>query len=104
MSEPSEDIDEQPCPLCQNVPCLLQQGLYDSMTDFEASLCDGDHDGSLTNKPVRFQLYRHVTSWMHGYLGKGRRLEIPQCVRTEILDLAPESDRLNYVGFKAEAD
>jgi hypothetical protein len=36
---------------------------------------------------------------MHGYLSKRRRLEIPQCVRTEILDIAPESNG-DYVGFK----
>jgi hypothetical protein len=77
MSEPSEDVDEQPCPLCQNVPCLLQQGLYDSMTDFEASLRDGDHDGSLTNKQVRFQLYRNAVC---GILGSGEQTRTESCI------------------------
>jgi hypothetical protein len=39
------------------------------MTEFEESLRDSDHDGKLLNKEVRFQLYRHVTAWMHGFLG-----------------------------------
>ena len=88
-----------PCELCQNVPCILQQGLYDSIVEFEESIRDGDHDGTLTNKEVRFRLYRHATAWIHGFLGKGKRVELPQCVRTEIQDLAPESDH-QYVGFK----
>jgi hypothetical protein len=93
-TEPTKE-DEGPCPFCQNVPCLLEQGLYDSIAEYGESL----HDNDLTSKQIRFQLYRHATTWMHGYLGKRRRLEIPQCVRTEILDIAPESNG-DYVGFK----
>jgi hypothetical protein len=95
----SDDVEETPCPLCQSVPCLLRQGLYDSIVEFEESIRDGDHEGTITNKEVRFRLYRHATMWIHGFLGKGKRIELPQCVRTEILDLAPESDRV-YVGFQ----
>ena len=94
-----DDGEQLPCKYCQNTPCVLEQGLYDSMTEFEESLRDLDHDGKLLNKEVRFQLYRHVTAWMHGFLGKGRRVEIPQCVRGEILDMAPESDG-KYTGFR----
>jgi hypothetical protein len=97
-TEPRKE-DQGPCPFCQNVPCLLEQGLYDSIAEYGESLHDNESDNSLTNKQIRFQLYRHATTWMHGYLGKRRRLEIPQCVRTEILDIAPESNG-DYVGFK----
>jgi hypothetical protein len=96
---PSDDVEETTCPLCQSVPCLLRQGLYDSIVEFEESICDGDHEGTITNKEVRFRLYRHATMWIHGLLGKGKRIELPQCVRTEIIDLAPESDRV-YIGFQ----
>jgi hypothetical protein len=99
----NDDKMQPPCKFCQNTPCLLEQGLYDSITEFEETLQDGNHDGTLTNKMIRFQLYRHATAWMHGFLGKSRRIEIPQCVRTEILDLAPESDG-NYVGFRPATD
>jgi hypothetical protein len=102
-SHVAEEEMQPPCQFCQCTPCVLTQGLYDSLTDFEDSIRDGDHDGTLTNKMVRFQLYRHATMWLHGYLGKSKRIEIPQCVRTEILDLAPESDG-NYVGFWAADD
>ena len=92
-----------PCPLCQNVPCLLEQGLYDCLVLFEEQFRFSDFDGTLTNKCMRYNLYRQATAWMHGHLGKGRRIEIPQCVRTEILDMAPESSG-EYVGFREAAD
>lgn len=84
------------CPHCHFVPCLLDTGLYQVIVDYESEL-RGD-DSSLTNKEVRFYLYRHVTNWMHGYLGKGKRIKIPTCVRGEILDIAPEPSH-EYVGF-----
>jgi hypothetical protein len=95
--------DKACCDLCQNVPCLLRQGRYDSITEYEDQIRQTDSDETLTNKEVRFKLYRHGTTWMHGYLGKRRRNKIPQCVQTEILDLAPESSG-SYVGFKDAAD
>lgn len=97
--EEEAPADMKPCPYCGDTPCFLDQGLYESLTEFESTLRDADHDEQLANKQVRFQLYRHATNWMHGYLGKGKRIELPQCVRSEILDLAPESNG-SYVGFK----
>jgi hypothetical protein len=95
--------DEVCCDLCQNVPCLLRQGLYDSIMEYKDQIRQTDSDETLTNKEVWFKLYRHTTTWMHGYLGQRRRIEIPQCVQTEILDLAPESSG-SYVGFKDADD
>jgi hypothetical protein len=87
-----------PCPLCQNVPCLLEQGLYDYLVLFEEQFVNDCEEGELTNKMVQYNLYCQATHWIHGHLGKCRRIEIPQCVRTEILDMAPENDG-QYVGF-----
>jgi hypothetical protein len=92
-----------PCRFCQSIPCLLEQGLYDFMVLFESQFRESDFDGTLTNKCMRYNLYRQATAWIHGHLGKGRRIEIPQCVRTEILDMAPESNG-EYVGFREAAD
>ena len=84
------------CPYCLFEPCILDTGLYQVIVDYERDL--RDNDSSMTNKQVRFYLYRHVTHWMHGYLGWGIRIKIPTCVRGEILDLAPEPSH-DYVGF-----
>lgn len=88
------------CPYCFNCPCLLEQGLYRSIVDLYEETQEDDNN-NLTSKEIRFRLYRHATSWIHGFLGKGRRIELPLCVRGEIVDLAPAERGETYVGFKA---
>lgn len=98
--------EEEPaarCPLCFNSPCLLEQGLAKSIMEYyETALCDDPDEGttSFTSKEIRFRLYRHATSWMHGFLGKGRRIQLPTCVVGEIKDIAPADRGTEYVGFK----
>ena len=65
------------CQYCRFDPCLLDTGLYQSICQVEQDL--RNDDATITNKEVRFHLYRHVTDFMHGYLGKGTRIEIPVC-------------------------
>jgi hypothetical protein len=94
-----QEEDKPPCPFCQNCPCWLEQGLYDSLVVLEQSIRDGDHDNKVTNKEVRYQLYRHATAYIHGFLGKGNRIKLPRCVETDIRDLAPEPAQA-YEGFR----
>jgi hypothetical protein len=84
------------CRYCGFEPCRLDTGLYQVIVDYEANLHYSNV--SLTNKKVRYHLYRHVTNWIHGYLGKGTCIEIPTCVRGEILNLAPDLNH-KYVSF-----
>jgi hypothetical protein len=101
---PAEGVpgDESPrCPHCLNAPCLLSQGLYRSMVDYyEENFCDADGETTLASREVRFQMYKYVTEWIHGFLGKGVRIKIPLCVQSEIRDLAPADPGTTYVGFK----
>jgi hypothetical protein len=95
----SEAEDKNICRFCNNSPCFLEEGLYEELVlAYELGLDPADLT-VMPNSQIRFRLYRYATSWIHGYLGKGNRRELPQCVRTEIRDLAPESSG-NYVGFK----
>jgi hypothetical protein len=55
-----------PCKYCQNVPCLLEDGLYELNVQYEEEL--RENDSTLTNKDIRFYLYRYVSRWIHGYL------------------------------------
>ena len=89
------------CPHCSHSPCLLFQGLYLSIVhEYEDDIPrDEAGDPVLTNKQIRFILYRHATNWIHGFLGKGKRKQLPICVRGEILDFAPQDDHV-YVGFR----
>jgi len=93
-----------PCPYCVQTPCCLDQGLYESIVaKYDTMHEDNESPTAPTNKKIRFELYRHATSWMHGYLGKGVRIELPQCVTGEIMELAPAEPGTAYVGFKESA-
>ena len=95
-----QDISDVPCcPHCKHCPCLLLQGLYGEMIEHGERLIDDAIPGLLTNKQIRFMLYRFATNWIHGFLGKGNQRQIPVCVRGEILDFAPQDDHV-YVGFR----
>ena len=59
---------------------------------------DSNGDTNMTNQEICFSLYRLATSWIHGFLGRGVQIQLPVCVRGEILDLAPEMDHF-YTGF-----
>lgn len=76
---------------------MLDDGLYQVICDYADEL--RANDSSITNKEIRYHLYRQATHWIHGTLGKGNRVELPVCDRGEILDLAPEPGG-SYVGFQ----
>ena len=78
------------CPHCLNSPCLLDQGLYRSIVDhYKAGLVEDDGETRFASKEIRFCLYHHATAWINGFLGRGTRIQLPVCVRGEMLDLAP---------------
>lgn len=103
---PAAEDELSRCQYCFNTPCLLSQGLYQSLIDLEDSIRMDEEDGSvvLTNEQIRFRLYWHATSWIHGFLGKGKRIKLPQCIQGEIRDLAPKTPRTTYTGFKRSRD
>lgn len=84
----------------------MQQGLYRSIVEMEESLRTDEEDGPdvLTNREIRFRLYRHATAWIHGFLGKGKRIKLPLCVSAEIVDIAPKDAGDSYTGFKRSRD
>jgi hypothetical protein len=89
------------CRWCRRRPCIMADGVfYDCLLEYFQDFVEPEYEAkNLTEKEVRFRLYRHATSLIHGYLGKGVRIELPQCVRGDILDLIPAPDG-KYVGFK----
>ena len=61
---------------------------------------DEDPDNQMTAKKIRYTLYRHAIAYMYGHLGRGNRRQIPQCVLTDIHDIAPEKDKKDYTGYR----
>lgn len=53
------------------------------------------------NSEVRKKLYRFYVTQKWGYLGKGVRVRIPDCVREEVRKIAPDSEG-KYMGHKDE--
>ena len=96
--EATED-SQNTCQYCFQCPCWLEQGLYEKLLELEESLRDDDIEKKLSNKQIRHALYRESTAFIHGYLGKGNRIALPQCVRGDIMDMCPDPDG-EYTGFR----
>ena len=64
-------------------------------------LMDGS-EGEATNSSRRKNLYRQMTLILNGGpLGKGVRIDLPECVKRGIRDLFPNADG-KYMGFLAK--
>jgi hypothetical protein len=103
--EETQETEEAPepmaCEFCQEAPCVLQQGLYDKLCHYYTHLLEEGHTGGeITSKEVRFALYRQSIFFIHGHLRAKERIELPQCVVTDIRDLAMNKEGEEYVGFK----
>ncbi len=55
------------------------------------------------NNAKRFETYRMITSYLHGYLGAKKRIELPACCVAEVQRLYPKADGEEYVGFRAQS-
>lgn len=91
QSEPDED--EWLCPVCENSPCKFLQA-QEEMEKVVSIMAP-----ETTNKAKRFECYRFMSRWLHGLLGTGNRIPLPECCKQGIADLFPAEDG-NYVGFR----
>jgi hypothetical protein len=101
----TQETEEAPepatCQFCQEAPCVLQGGLYDMLCHYYDHFLEEDHTGGIiTNKQVRFALYRQSIFYIHGHLRAKERIELPECVVTDIRDLAMAENGEEYVGFR----
>ena len=74
--EETQEAEEAPepttCEFCQEAPCVLQQGLYDKLCHYYTHWLEEGHTGGIiTNKEVRFALYRQSIFFTHGHLHEG---------------------------------
>jgi hypothetical protein len=95
--KPEED---SPCVHCDFCPCILEQGLYDLLSEGVSLLEDDGHDIHAIRRQVRYDMYRKASNFIFGRLGKGIRKKLPDCVVSEIRDFVPENDKTSYVGFR----
>jgi hypothetical protein len=51
------------------------------------------------NNKLRKRAYREATLLIHQYLGRGRRMKLPDCIVEAIRQEFPDEEK-NYMGFK----
>ena len=54
------------------------------------------------NNQKRKKCYRIFSQYVHGYLGKGVRKQLPSCVLENVRKLFPAEESEEYMGFKDE--
>lgn len=58
----------------------------------------------INDQKLRYAAYRRYTVWIHGYLGRFNRKQIPQCATKAIKRAFPEEHPDRYTGFQEAAD
>jgi hypothetical protein len=95
--------DDAPCIYCNSSPCVLDQGLYNLLSEGGLLQDDGQDDIKYIRKQIRHDMYRKASQFIYGPLGKGNRKQLPHCVVSEIHDFAPEDAKENFVGLQKTA-
>ena len=82
------------CEHCESNPChgLFYRDILESHGEFL-------NDGSQTPNFLRRQLYAIYVREVHGFLGRGIRVEIPVCVRNMIREIYPDPQG-QYMGHR----
>ena len=91
--------DDNTCVYCNSSPCILDQGLYDLLSEGGLLHDDGQDDMKYIQKQIRYDMYRKASQFIYGPLGKGNRKQLPHCVVSVIHNFAPEDAKENAVGL-----
>ena len=96
--------DEAPCPDCNKYPCVLDDIDPDlsqdqTLNQYFFTLGNERTEQSVSNKEIRYEMYRIASRVLEGMVGKGNRRKLPDCVTSAIKDAYPEASG-KYVGFK----
>ena len=89
--EDEETVDASDyCGFCECDPCIITE--LDDMLN--AILME--YRDSKSNREIRYCMYTDSIRYIHGYLGKGNRRQVPKCLEKKIHSLAPDEE---YTGF-----
>lgn len=88
-SELSSPVVNKKCQFCFKAPCLLEQGLQLSIQQRADEIRDDSLEGIYSSNFVRTLLSCHAKRWIHGYRHKRQKVQLPQCVKILILQVAP---------------
>ena len=85
------------CNHCREVSCVWED-IGDEVKDYMRSKLD---EGVVGNNVLRKHGYQKSISLIHGFLGKGNRVQLPHCVVTGIRNEYPDKKEV-YQGYKEE--
>ena len=84
------------CVRCKGDPCVWEENWISMMTLVSIDL----ESDAPNNEKSRF-VYRQMCRLLHGALGGGKRVKLPQCVISGVRNAYPNSEG-EYMGFRAE--
>ena len=92
-----EDQPPSMCSKCGNSPCLtclMGDDLINQGHRYKSS-------NDVSNRQVRFRLYRIFTREMHGVLGTNNRIPRPECTERLTKETFPNEDGSTFVGHRS---
>ena len=87
------------CVFCYRKPCIIRTE-HDTLRAIGDSMEVSGH----SPRSIRHRLYRHVTGILHGHLGPGVRKKLPRCIHCKIMEMYPNEDGTDFVGFKTTGE
>ena len=97
QNEIQEKLQDELCEKCEFAPCIWEQ--YGVSIVAECQNIHA-HEPTVTNSQYRKTCYQKFSRCVHGYLGKGNRRELPECVLCNIREMFPNKEDEKYMGFK----
>ena len=98
-----KETDVSTCSHCGEQPCIwftYEDSIKETMMEWYALETSTKHCPP-TNNLTRKECYKCYIRMRYGYLGKGKRVEIPACVLARVREIYPD-EKEDYMGFKAK--
>ena len=87
---------ENVCSICQQNPCVVVEHL-----SYIHEIAMHLRNKGESNRAIRYQLYRRLSNKLHGPLGRGNRVPLPDCLVDFVRENFPnENTAEQYVGFR----
>ena len=98
LSSVEDDISSDVCKHCHQKNCVFIQtkAFLEEQADI---LFDQNQTDPLEPNECRKKLYREFVLYHHGHQGRGKRIELPQCVLDGVRKMFP-SENAEYMGHR----
>ena len=100
----SNTTTDKYCRECDSEPCLWYEHKEVVIAGVENWILIRDANGGTRYSPneCRKYCYQQCVRAIHGILGRGERLQLPQCVIAQVRNRYPNPEDTGYMGFRDE--